>query len=77
MIKELLQIKKLITLLLTLVFCYLAVIRIITSDQYLTVFSLVIVFYFGQSTVRQGVSESSEWKGNPVEDSTNITNGIK
>ncbi|MGH4120271.1 hypothetical protein [Clostridium sp.] len=77
MIKELFQIKKLITLLLTLVFCYLAVIRIITSDQYLTVFSLVIAFYFGQSTVRQAVSESSERTVNPVADSTKIMNDIK
>lgn len=56
--KELLQIKKIIALLLTIVFCYLAVVGKVTAEQYLTVFSLVIAFYFGQSTVRQAVKES-------------------
>lgn len=56
--KQLLQVKKIIALLLTLIFCYLAVIGKVTSDQYLTVFSLVIAFYFGQSTARQTVQEN-------------------
>jgi len=54
-----LQIKKIIALILTIVFCYLAVIGKVTSEQYLTAFSLVIAFYFGQSTVRQAISENS------------------
>ncbi|WML33796.1 hypothetical protein [Clostridium sp. OS1-26] len=48
--KELLQIKKIIALLLTIVFCFLAIVGKVTAEQYLTVFSLVIAFYFGQST---------------------------
>lgn len=64
MIKELLQIKKIIALLLTIVFCYLSIIKRITSDQYITVFSLVIAFYFGQSTARQAALESSSDKVN-------------
>ncbi|MCT8976285.1 hypothetical protein N4T77_06715 [Clostridium sp. CX1] len=56
--KELLQIKKIIALLLTIVFCYLAIVGKVTAEQYLTVFSLVIAFYFGQSTARQAVKES-------------------
>ena len=59
MIKELFQIKKIIALLLTIMFCYLTIIGKVTSEQYLTVFSLVIAFYFGQSTVRQAISENS------------------
>ncbi|MBI6872071.1 hypothetical protein I6U51_05020 [Clostridium aciditolerans] len=55
--KELLQIKKIIALLLTIVFCYLAIMGKVTAEQYLTVFSLVIAFYFGQSTARQAVKE--------------------
>ena len=62
MIKELLQIKKIIALLLTGVFCYLTIIGKVTSEQYLTIFSLVIAFYFGQSTVRQAISENSSDK---------------
>jgi len=55
---NLLQIKKIISLLLTVVFCYLAIIGKVSSEQFLTVFSLVIAFYFGQSTARQAVAES-------------------
>lgn len=58
MLKEFLQIKKIIALLLTIVFCYLAVAKTITSSEFLTVFSMVISFYFGQSTVRQAVKEN-------------------
>lgn len=79
MLKEFLQIKKIIALLLTVVFCYLAVVNKVTSEQYLTVFSLVIAFYFGQSTVRQAVKESTVT--NPEEprviDPVNIANDIK
>ncbi|WP_286909339.1 hypothetical protein [Clostridium sp. UBA1652] len=52
-LKNLLQVKKLIALLLTIVFCVLAITKQVTSEQFLTVFSLVIAFYFGQSTARQ------------------------
>ena len=55
---NLLQIKKIISLLLTVVFCYLAIIGKVSSEQFLTVFSLVIAFYFGQSTARQAVAEN-------------------
>lgn len=56
--KEFLQIKKVIALLLTIVFCYLAIVGRVTAEQYLMVFSLVIAFYFGQSTARQAVKEN-------------------
>ncbi|KZL94381.1 hypothetical protein [Clostridium magnum] len=79
MLKEFLQIKKIIALLLTIVFCYLAIVNKVTSEQYLTVFSLVIAFYFGQSTARQAVKETTAT--NPevpkVIDPVNITNDMK
>ena len=56
--KQLLQVKKIIALLLTIVFCYLAVIGKVSSEQFLTVFSLVIAFYFGQSTARATAQEN-------------------
>lgn len=55
---QLLQVKKIIAILLTFVFCYLAVVGKVTPEQYLTVFSLVIAFYFGQSTARQTIQEN-------------------
>ncbi len=44
---KLIDVKSLVTLCLTLVFAYLSVTRCITSDQFLTVFTTVIAFYFG------------------------------
>lgn len=52
-IKGLLQVKKIIALLLTMVFCILSIKQKVSSQEFLTVFSLVIAFYFGQSTARQ------------------------
>ncbi|WP_238904580.1 hypothetical protein [Clostridium sp. YIM B02506] len=56
-LKGLLQVKKLIALLLTTVFCILSFKGQVTAEQFLTVFSLVIAFYFGQSTARQAKNE--------------------
>ncbi|QLY78030.1 hypothetical protein [Clostridium intestinale] len=56
-LKGLLQVKKLIALLLTIVFCALSFKGQVTAEQFLTVFSLVIAFYFGQSTARQAKNE--------------------
>ena len=56
-LKSLLQVKKLIALLLTIMFCLLSFKGQVTAEQFLTVFSLVIAFYFGQSTARQAKNE--------------------
>lgn len=56
-LKGLLQVKKIIALLLTVVFCGLSFKGNVSSQEFLTVFSLVIAFYFGQSTARQAKNE--------------------
>lgn len=43
----LLKVKSVVTLLLTTVFCVLAVRGSISGEQFLTVFTTVIAFYFG------------------------------
>ena len=53
----LIQVKKLIALVLTFGFLYLAVIQTIGATEYLSVYTLIIGFYFGQSTVRQTTKE--------------------
>jgi hypothetical protein len=53
MLNKLLSVKKIIALLLTLVFCYLAVIKNISSTEFLSVFTLIIGYYFGQSTAKE------------------------
>lgn len=44
---KLLTVKSIVTILLTLVFCYLSIIRVIPYDTFMTVFSVIIAFYFG------------------------------
>lgn len=46
-LNKLLTIKSIVTILLTFVFCYLAIVGKITAAQFMTVFGTVIVFYFG------------------------------
>ena len=46
-IQNLLTVKSLVTVLLTVVFSYLAIVGRITGEQFLTIFSVVIAFYFG------------------------------
>lgn len=52
----LLQIKKIIALSLTLVFVILSIKGGIDAQSFLTVFLVIIGFYFGQSTVKDSVT---------------------
>jgi hypothetical protein len=49
-IQNLLTVKSIVTIALTIVFGYLAVKGVITGEQFLTIFSVVIAFYFGMQT---------------------------
>ena len=57
-IKQLLAVKSIVTILLTAVFCYLSVIGVISGDQFLTVFTVVISFYFGTQHEKQSAKGS-------------------
>jgi hypothetical protein len=46
-LSKLLTIKSIVTILLTVVFCYLSVIGAISAELFMTVFTVVIAFYFG------------------------------
>ena len=58
MLKNLLQIKKLIALILTIVFAILALKGQVSATEFITIFSMVIAFYFGQSSARQAIKEN-------------------
>lgn len=61
---NLLQIKKIIALVLTIVFSILALNGSIGSNEFITIFSMVIAFYFGQSSARQAARQAiTENKG--------------
>lgn len=44
---KLIDIKSIVTILLTLVFCYLSIIGVIAAQLFMTIFVVVIGFYFG------------------------------
>ncbi len=51
-INNLLTVKSIVTLVLTAVFAYLSVVKIISGEQFLTVFTMIISFYFGVSKTK-------------------------
>lgn len=44
---KLIDVKSIVTIILTIIFSYLAVVGIITGSEFLTIFVMVIGFYFG------------------------------
>lgn len=52
-ITKLVNVKSIVTIILCGVFAYLSVIGNITSEQFLTIFTVVISFYFGTQSVKK------------------------
>lgn len=52
-LSNLLSVKSIVTIALTSVFCYLSVIRVVPYDTFMTVFSVIIAFYFGTQHEKQ------------------------
>ncbi len=50
---KLLTIKSIVTICLTLVFCYLSIIGAITAELFMTIFVVVIGFYFGTQAKKE------------------------
>lgn len=59
-VQNLLTVKSIVTILLTIVFSYLAVVGRITGDQFLNIFSIVVAFYFG--------TQYQKGRDNPADD---------
>lgn len=55
---KLLCVKSIVTILLTIVFCYLAITGVITAELFMTVFTVVIAFYFGTQAAKNENSQS-------------------
>lgn len=56
----LLAVKSVVTIILTLVFAYLAVKGQVSTDQFLTVFTVVIAFYFGTQAEKNSVKTTEQ-----------------
>ena len=52
-IQKLLTVKSIVTIVLTIVFSYLSIIGRIDGGQFLTIFTVIISFYFGTQTVKE------------------------
>lgn len=58
---NLLKVKSIVTIILTLVFAYLSIRGVIRGEQFLTIFSVVIAFYFG-TQYQKGQQNNEEEK---------------
>lgn len=54
LLRCMMQVQNLVTLLLTLGFLHLSITGRLAADQFLTIFSVVIAFYFGSQTQQKG-----------------------
>ena len=57
---KLIDVKSIVTFILTGVFAYLSIIGVISGEQFLTVFTMVISFYFGTQAGKREVKEEQE-----------------
>lgn len=53
-LSKLINVKSIVTLCLTIVFCVLSLTNVITASQFLTIFTTVIAFYFGTQYEKKG-----------------------
>lgn len=53
---KLFSVKSIVTIILTVVFAVLAIRGDVSSDQFITIFSVVVAFYFGTQTQRAASS---------------------
>ena len=56
-------VKSIVTLMLTAVFCYLSVVKVISAEMFMTVFTVVIGFYFGTQKIKDYVKEEQNDSG--------------
>ncbi|WP_291653781.1 hypothetical protein [Clostridium sp.] len=59
-ITSLIEVKKIIALLVIIVFCILSAREVVSTEQFTTVAIMIISFYFGQSTVKGTVKTTKE-----------------
>lgn len=55
-LSKLLSVKSIVTLVLTAVFSYLAIVGTIGGQEFLTIFTVIISFYFGTQTTKNRIT---------------------
>lgn len=61
-IMKLLAVKSIVTIILTAVFAYMAITGVIGSDQFITIFTVVVSFYFGTQAEKVASTTNTEVK---------------
>ena len=59
---NLLSVKSIVTLILTIVFAYLSVTGVVSGEQFLTIFTVIISFYFGTQSAKKDLIEEVKGK---------------
>ena len=59
-LNKLLTVKSIVTIALTVVFCVLSVTGVITGEQFLTVFTVVVSFYFGTQAEKKALTHTDQ-----------------
>ena len=59
-LNNLFTVKSIVTIILTIVFAYLSVTGNVTTEQFLTVFTVVIAFYFGTQAERKNITSTAK-----------------
>lgn len=67
---KLINVKSIVTIMLTVVFCVLTLNRIVSGEQFMTVFATVIAFYFGT----QHQKNSDEYENEKLTEKQQIEN---
>ena len=57
-IANLCSVKSIVTILTTIVFCYLSITGVLSSEQFIAIFTTIVAFYFGTQT--QKISDAVE-----------------
>lgn len=60
---KLIDVKSIVTFVLTGVFAYLSIIGVISGEQFLTVFTMVVSFYFGTQAGKRENKKDEEKEG--------------
>lgn len=62
-VNRLVSIKSIVTLVLTAVFAYLSIVGVISGDNFLSVFLIIIGFYFGSQVEKKAQEDQKNDKG--------------
>lgn len=63
-IANLINVKSIVTIVLTVIFAILAIDKVITADQFISIFTVVIAFYFGTQYQKNENTGNNDNKGN-------------